>query len=125
MMSSIKNKRRKNDDDESSEHLQNAEFVVRQESNIIIEKTIQSETKNDNEKNSNHEISENDAVDYATLVEKKRARNKNLKIKKKYQILLKKNKKLQTFIRKDEIQTSTKRRRNVVLTNADSLDEIF
>ena len=72
--------------------------MTRQKSNVIIEKIIQSKTKNDNEKNSNHEFNENDAVNYVTLVEKKRARNKNLKIKRKYQILLKKNKRLQTFI---------------------------
>ena len=47
--------------------------------------------------NFNHEFSENDAVDYIALVEKKRARNKNLKIKREYQILLKRNKRLQTF----------------------------
>ena len=71
-MLNIKDKKRKNDDDESSEHLQNAKFVVRQESNVIIKKTIQLETKDDNEKNLNHEFNENNVVDYATLVEKKR-----------------------------------------------------
>ena len=40
MMSSIKSRRRKNDDDELSEHSQNAEIVVRQESNATLEKTI-------------------------------------------------------------------------------------
>ena len=99
--------------------------MTRQESNVIIEKTIQSETKNDNEKDSNHEFSENDAVNYVALVEKKRTRNRNLKIKRKYQILLKKNKRLQTFIRKNEIQMSTKRKRSVASTNDDSSNEIF
>ena len=125
MMSGIKDKKKKNDNNKSSEHLQNAKFVVRQESDIIIKKTIQSETKNDNEKNSDHEFSENDVVDYATLVEKKRARNRNLKIKRKYQILLKKNKRLQIFIRENEIQTSTKCKRNVISMSDDSSDEIF
>ena len=97
-MSSIKNKRRENDNNESSEHSQNAKFIVRQKLNIIIEKIIQSETKDNNEKNSDHEFNENDVVDYATLVEKKRAQSKNLKVKRKYQILLKKNKRLQIFI---------------------------
>ena len=83
-MSSIKDRRRENDDDELSEHLQNAKIVIRQKSNVTLEKTNQSETKNDNEKIFNHEFSENDAVDYITLVEKKRARNKNLKVKRKY-----------------------------------------
>ena len=97
MMSNIKGRKRRNDDDKLSEHSQNAEIVVRQESDAILEKTIQSETRNDNEKTFNHEFNENDAVDYTALVEKKRAQNKNLKIKKEYQILLKRNKRLQTF----------------------------
>ena len=70
MMLNIKNKKRKNDDDEQSEHFQNAEFVTHQESKIIIEKIIQSEMKNNNEKNSNHEFIENDVVNYAALVKK-------------------------------------------------------
>ena len=97
MMSSIKDRRRKNDGDELSEHFQNTETVIRQESNATLEKTIQSETRNDNEKTFSHEFSENDAVNYTALVEKKRARNKNLEAKKEYQILLKKNKRLQIF----------------------------
>ena len=79
MMSSIKNKRRKNDDDEMSKYSQNAEIVIRQESNVTFEKTTQSETRNDNEKIFNYKFSKNDVVDYIAFVEKKRARNKNLK----------------------------------------------
>ena len=37
-MSNIKDKRRENDDDEQSEHFQNAEFMTRQKSDVIIEK---------------------------------------------------------------------------------------
>ena len=84
MMSGIKDRRRENDNDELSEHSQNAEIVVRQESNATLEKAIQFKTRNDNEKTFNHEFNENDAVDYTALVEKKRARNKNLKIKREY-----------------------------------------
>ena len=83
-MSGIKDRKKRNDDDELSEHSQNAEIVIRQESDVTLEKTTQSETRNDNEKTFNHEFSEDDAVDYITLIEKKRARNKNLKIKKEY-----------------------------------------
>ena len=72
-MSSIKNKKRENDDDEQSEHFQNAEFIIRQKSKVIIEKLIQFKTKDNNEKNSNHEFIRNDIVDYVALVEKKRA----------------------------------------------------
>ena len=77
--------------------------MTRQKLNVIIEKTIQFETKNDNEENSDHKFNENDVVDYVALVEKKWARNTNLKVKREYQILLKKNKRLQIFIRKDEV----------------------
>ena len=38
MMSDIKDKRKKNDDNEQSEHFQDAEFMTRQKSNVIIEK---------------------------------------------------------------------------------------
>ena len=70
--------------------------------------------KNDNEKIFSHEFSENDAVDYTAFVEKKRAQNKNLKIKREYQILLKRNKRLQTFFRNDKINVSIRRKRSAV-----------
>ena len=124
MMSSIKSRKRKNDDDELSEHSQNTETVICQESNVILEKTIQFETRNDNEKIFNHEFSENDAVDYTALVEKKRAQNKNLKVKREYQILLKRNKRLQILFQNDEISVSIRRRRNVVQANNNFFDEI-
>ena len=70
-MSNIKNKKRRNNDNKLSKHPQNAEIVIRQESHTILEKTTQSETRNENEKIFNHEFSENNAVDYIALVEKK------------------------------------------------------
>ena len=39
-MSNIKNKKRKNDDDEQLKQFQNAKFVIRQKSNVIIKKII-------------------------------------------------------------------------------------
>ena len=71
MMSGIKDRRKKNDGDKLSEHFQNAKIVICQESDITLEKTTQSETRNENKKIFNHEFSENDAVDYTALVEKK------------------------------------------------------
>ena len=73
MMSNIKNRKRQNDDNELSEHSQNAEIVIRQESNVTFEKTIQSETRDDNEKTFSHKFSENNAVNYIAFIEKKRA----------------------------------------------------
>ena len=83
-MSNIKNKKKENNDEKLSEHFQDAKFVIQQKLNVIIEKIIQFKTKNDNKKNSDHEFDENDVVDYATLVEKKRTQNKNLKVKREY-----------------------------------------
>ena len=40
MMSNIKDKKKKNDDDELSKHSQNAEIETRQKSDAIFEKTI-------------------------------------------------------------------------------------
>ena len=84
MISNIKGRKRRNDNDELSEHSQNTEIVVRQESDATFKKTIQSEIRNDNEKIFNHEVSENDAVNYIAFVEKKRVQSKNLKAKKEY-----------------------------------------
>ena len=125
MMSDIKDRRRKNDDGELSEHPQNAETVIRQELDATFEKAIQSETKDDNEKIFSHEFSEKNAVDYTALVEKERARSKNLKAKREYQILLKRNKRLQISFRDDEISVSIRRRRSVVRASNDFFDEIL
>ena len=65
--------------------------------------------RNNNEKNLNYKFSENNAVDYITLVKKKRTQNKNLKIKREYQILLKKIKNCKFLFEK----TKFKRRQNV------------
>ena len=124
MMSGIKGRRKRNDGDELSEHLQNAETVVRQESDATLEKATQPETKDDNEKTFSHEFNEDDAVDYTALVEKKRARNKNLKAKREYQILLKRNKRLQTPLRNDEVSVSIRRRRSAAQASDDFFDEI-
>ena len=54
MMSNIKDKKRKNNKDELSEHSQDAEIVIRQKSDAIFEKMIQSKTRNNNEKTFSH-----------------------------------------------------------------------
>ena len=46
-----------------------------------------------------------DNVDYIELIAKKRKETKNLKIKKKYFILQKKNKRLRKFLQNNEIKT--------------------
>ena len=80
MMSDIKDRRRRNNNDKLSKHFQNAKIVICQESDVTLEKTIQSETRNDNKKTFSHEFNENDTVNYIAFVKKKRARSKNLKV---------------------------------------------
>ena len=70
MMSDIKDRRKENDDDELSEYSQNAEIVIRQESDAILEKIIQSETRDDNKRIFSHKFNKNDVLDYIALVEK-------------------------------------------------------
>ena len=55
----------------------------------------------------------NDNVDYAELVVKKRTKTKNLKVKKEYLILQKRNKRLLKLIKNDEIETLSTRRRRI------------
>ena len=81
--------------------------------------------RDDNEKIFNHEFSENDAVDYTAFVEKERARNKNLKVKREYQILLKRNKRLQISFRNDEISASIRRKHSIVRVNDNFFDKTF
>ena len=78
MISSIKNKEKGNEIDELSKYFQNTKIVIRQESNVTLEKTIQFETRYNNKKDFSHEFNENNIVDYTAFVEKKRARNKNV-----------------------------------------------
>ena len=66
--------------------------------------------------NDNNDIvtSSNDNVDYTELVVKKRTKTKNLKVKKKYFILQKKNKRFLKSIKNDKIETSSTRRRRII-----------
>ena len=60
-------------------------------------------------------MSEN--IDYIALLEKKKKKAKNLKVKKKYLILQKRNQRLQEFLRDDEIETSLTRKRKATKIN--------
>ena len=62
----------------------------------------------------------NDNVDYAELVVKEKTKTKNLKVKKKYLILQKRNKRFLKSIRNDEIETSSTRHRKIT-----KIDENF
>ena len=57
--------------------------------------------------------SSNDNVDYIEFVVKKKVKTKNLKAKKEYLILQKRNKRFLKSIKNDEIETSLTRRRRI------------
>ena len=59
-------------------------------------------------------MSLNNDVDYVELAVNKRAKTKNLKIKKKYFILQKRNKRFLKSIKNDEIKMSSTRRRRII-----------
>ena len=61
-----------------------------------------------------------DDVDYVELVVKEKIKTKNLKIKKEYFILQKKNKQFLKSIKNDEVETSSTRRRKIT-----KIDENF
>ena len=59
----------------------------------------------------------NDDVDYVELVVKKKIKKKNLKIKRKYFILQKRNKRFLKLIKNDEVKTSLTQRRKITKIN--------
>ena len=67
--------------------------------------------RNDND---NVVTSSNDNVDYVEFVVKKRTKTKNLKVKRKYFILQKKNRQFLKLIKNDEIEMSSTRRRRII-----------
>ena len=70
-------------------------------------------------RNNNDDLvtSSNNDVDYVKSVIKKRTKTKNLKIKRKYHILQKRNKRLLKSIKDDEIEKSSMRRRRITKIN--------
>ena len=67
----------------------------------------------------------NNEVDYAKLVVKKRAKTKNLEVKREHLILQKRNKRLQESIRDDKVASQEQYRRYINNANKDSFDNIF
>ena len=68
--------------------------------------------------------SSNDNVDYVKLVAKKRKKTKNLKVKKEYFILQKRNRRLRKFLWNDEIKTQLTQRCRTIEINENFLIKI-
>ena len=62
----------------------------------------------------------NNNVNYVELAVKKKTKTKNLKIKKEYLILQKRNKRFLKLIKNDKVETSSTRRRKII-----KIDENF
>ena len=67
----------------------------------------------------------NDNVDYVELVVKKKTKTKNLKIKREYLILQKRNKRLLKLIKNDEIETSSTRCRRITKVDENFLAKVL
>ena len=74
--------------------------------------------------NDNVVTSSNDNVDYIEFVVKKKAKTKNLKIKRKYLILQEKNKRLLKLIKNDEVKMSLTRRRKIIKIDENLLAKV-
>ena len=70
-------------------------------------------------------MSLNDNVNYVELAVKEKVKTKNLKIKRKYLILQKRNKRFLKSIKNDKVETSSTRRRRITKTDEDFLAKIL
>ena len=114
MTSDIKTKKNENEKQTSFQRDKNAnELKNRQKSKQTLMKKFKN--RKDIFRNDNDDVttSFNDNVDYVEFVVKKKAKTKNLKIKRKYLILQKRNKRFLKSIKNDKIKTSSTRRRRI------------
>ena len=70
-------------------------------------------------------MSSSDDVDYVKLVVKKKIKTKNLKVKKKYLILQKRNKRFLKLIRNNEVETLSTRRRRIIKIDENLLAKVL
>ena len=84
------------------------------------------ENRKDIFRNNNDDVvtSSNDNIDYVELVVKKRTKTKNLKVKKKYFILQKRNKRFLKLIKDDKVEALSTRRRRITKIDENLLAKI-
>ena len=84
------------------------------------------ENREDIFQNDNNDVvtSSNDNVNYVELVVKKKAKTKNLKIKKEYLILQERNKRFLKSIKNDEVEMSSTRRRKITEVDENCLIKV-
>ena len=103
----------------------NARFIRRQRK--WIKKSSKIKNRKNIFRNDNDDVvtSSNDNVDYVEFVVKKKAKTKNLKVKREYFILQERNKRLLKLIKNDEIEASSTRRRKITKINENLLAKIL
>ena len=117
----IKTKKNENEEQTSFQRDENAnESKNRQKSRQILMRKFKN--REDISRNDNDDVTtlSNNNVDYVELAVKKKTKTKNLKIKKKYLILQKRNRRFLKLIKNDEIEASSTRRRRIT-----KIDENF
>ena len=121
----IKTKKNENEKQTSFQRSESAnESKNRQKSKQILMKKF--ENRKNIFRNNNNDVvtSLNDNVDYVELAVKEKTKTKNLKTKKKYLILQKRNKQFLKLIKNDEIETSSTRRRRITKIDENFLAKI-
>ena len=109
-------KTKKNEDEKQASFQRDEsanESKSRQKSKQILMREFENQKNISRNDNDDVVTSSSDNVDYVELVVKKRAKTKNLKVKRKYFILQERNKRFLKLIKNDEVETSSTRRRKI------------
>ena len=115
MTSRIKAKKDVNEEQTTFQREQSADKSnERQKSEQTLTKKFENRKNISRSDDEDVATSSSDNVDYVELVAKKRKKTKNLKVKREYLILQKRNKRLREFLRDDEIKAQSTWRRKTI-----------
>ena len=124
MTSDIKMKK---DEDEKQASLQRDESADESKNRQKLKQILMRkfENREDTFRSDNDDVvtSLNDDVDYAELAVKEKTKTKNLKVKKEYLILQKRNRRFLKSIKNDEVETLLTRRCRIIKTDKNLLAE--
>ena len=124
MTSRIRARKNVNEEQTTSQREQNAdESHERQKSKQTLTKKFENRENISRSDDEDVATSSSDNVDYVELVAKKRKKTKNLKIKREYLILQKRNRRLRKSLRNDEVKTQSTRRCKTIEIDENFLTE--
>ena len=126
MTSDIKAKESENEKQTSFQRDENVDKLKSyQKSKQTLMKEFENRENTSRSDNDDVVTSLNDDVDYVELIVKKKTKIKNLKVKRKYFILQKRNRRFLKSIKNNEIETSSTRRRKITKIDENFLAKIL